>query len=107
MVVRHPKLLMRVLVQIQGENSVFSSPNELSHSSRINEVRSVTGGANCFMNIHAPDKEIREQFLCFDWVGKRWIKDGKTYIRAKHRTTYRTFYYCFEDNFAWFPTDIR
>jgi len=59
------------------------------------------------MNIHAPSEDIREQFRCLEWTGRRWTKDGKTYIRAKHRTTHQVFYYCFEDNFAWFPTDVR
>jgi hypothetical protein len=58
------------------------------------------------MNIYAPPKEVRDQFVCFDWIGRRWTKNGKTYIRAKHRTLHVTFYYCFEDNFAYFPDDI-
>ena len=58
------------------------------------------------MNIHAPDKSIRDFFQCFDWRGRRFTKNGKTYIRAFHKTTNQVFFYCFEDNFAWFPNDI-
>ena len=59
------------------------------------------------MNIHAPDKPIRDFFLCFTWIGKRFIINGKTYIKAKHKTTGQIFYYCFQDDLAWFPNDIR
>jgi hypothetical protein len=59
------------------------------------------------MNIYAPDKSIRDFFKCFDWIGRRFTVKGKTYIRAKHRTTHQTFFYCFEENFAFFPEDIR
>lgn len=56
-----------------------------------------------FMNIHAPPSEIQEQFRCLEWLGKRYTKKGKTYIKARHRTMGWKMYYCFEDNFAWFP----
>lgn len=59
------------------------------------------------MNVHAPSEEIRNQFICLEWIGKRFQREGKTYIKARHRTTHQTFYYCFEENFAWFPEDIR
>lgn len=55
------------------------------------------------MNIHAPDQEIRDRFKCLEWIGRRWIKDNKTYIKARHKTLGTIFYYCFEDGFAWFP----
>lgn len=58
------------------------------------------------MNIHAPPKDIQEQFKCMDWRGRRFTKNNKTYIRAKHRTTHQVFYYCFDDNFCFFPDDI-
>jgi len=58
------------------------------------------------MNIHAPSSEICEQFRCLEWRGRRFKRNNKTYIRGFHRTLYKTFYYCFEDNFAWFWMDI-
>ena len=58
------------------------------------------------MNIHAPNKEIQERFKCLDWRGRRFKRKGKTYIRGKHRTTNQVFYFCFEEEFAWFPGDI-
>lgn len=60
------------------------------------------------MNIHAPDADTRERFRCLEWIGRRYKrKDGKTYIRAKHRTLGCTMYYCFEDDFAWFPDQFH
>ena len=60
------------------------------------------------MNIHAPSEEIRERFKCLEFVGvpfERVAFDGKRkkYMRAKHRTLGLTMFYCFEDDFAWFP----
>lgn len=54
------------------------------------------------MNIHVP-KNIQDKFKCLEFRGKPFIKkDGKKYIRAKHRTLYITLHYCFDDDFAWF-----
>ena len=58
------------------------------------------------MNVHAPDKKIQDDFKCLEWRGKRFTKNGKTYIRGKHKTAGITFYYSFQDNFAWFAGDI-
>ena len=58
------------------------------------------------MNIHAPDKKTQDDFKCLEWRGKRFTRKGKTYIKGVHRTTHITYYFCFQDNFAWFPNDI-
>jgi hypothetical protein len=54
------------------------------------------------MNIHSPNKEICDKFKCLEFIGTRFIKDGKTYIRGRHRTLHVIMYYCFEDDFAYF-----
>jgi len=53
------------------------------------------------MNNHIPN-EIRQRFCCLEFRGKPIKKkNGKTYVRAYHRTLFVTMYYCFEDDFAW------
>jgi hypothetical protein len=54
-------------------------------------------------NVHAPSLDIQNQFVSLEWVGKRWTHQGKTYLKAKHRTMGWKLHYCFEDNMAWFP----
>lgn len=48
------------------------------------------------MNIHAPNN--RNDWLSFEFVGKRWVKYNKTWMKAFSHGTNRTYYYCFEDN---------
>lgn len=53
------------------------------------------------MSIYVSDS-IRERFKCLEFRGKPVKKkNGKTYIRALHRTLQVVMYYCFEDDFAW------
>ena len=59
------------------------------------------------MNIHAPPKEIRDHFKCVEFVGKRFTRNGKTYIRARHKFFNVIMFYCFNDNFIWFVDDCK
>ena len=53
------------------------------------------------MNIYVSE-DVKHRFRCLDFRGKPFKeKNGKTYVRAYHRTLYVTMYYCFEDDFAW------
>lgn len=49
------------------------------------------------MNVHVP-QEVRERFPDWDFRGKRFKRFGRTWIRAKSRTFYATWYYCFEED---------
>lgn len=54
------------------------------------------------MNIHVP-KELKEKYLCVEFRGKPFKrKNGKTYVRAKHKTFNVVMIYCYEDDFIWF-----
>lgn len=52
------------------------------------------------MNIHVP-AEIQNKYRCFNFKGKRFNYKGRTMIRAIHKTLESTFYYSFEEDFAW------
>ncbi len=60
------------------------------------------------MNIHRPPADVCARHASLEWRGKpfkRRCSDGKirTFHRAFHRSMYWTLYYCYEDDFAWFP----
>lgn len=63
------------------------------------------------MNEHVP-KEIRDKWPNYEFLGKPFkLKNGKTYIRAKHKTDWAfksVHFYCFEEDFAYLSReDIR
>lgn len=47
------------------------------------------------MNIYAPKTN---KFPCWEFRGRPFKRYGKTWIRAKHKIFYRTWYYSFDDN---------
>lgn len=54
------------------------------------------------MNVYV-NQDIKDKFKSLDFRGKPFKKkDGKTYIRAKHRVLHVTMHYCFEDDFCYF-----
>jgi len=53
------------------------------------------------MNTHVP-KEIIDKYPTYLFEGKSFIlKNGNTYIRAKHKTLGKTFFYSFSEDFFW------
>lgn len=52
--------------------------------------------AELVMNVFAP-KNAKE-FPNWEFRGKPFVKFNKTWIRAKSKTYYYTWYYCFEEN---------
>jgi hypothetical protein len=60
------------------------------------------------MNIDRPPSDVRERHASLEWRGKpfqRKCRDGKTrtFIRARHRAMQWSLYFCYEDDFEWFP----
>jgi hypothetical protein len=47
------------------------------------------------MNIHI-SQEIRSRFPAWEFRGKPFSKNGLTWMRAKSKIFYITWYYCFE-----------
>jgi hypothetical protein len=49
------------------------------------------------MNVHSP-KSAKMKFPDWEFRGMPFKRNGKTWIRAKSRTWYHVWYYCFEDD---------
>jgi hypothetical protein len=47
------------------------------------------------MNVHSP-KNAKTKFTDWDFRGRPFKRNGKTWIRAKSRTYYYVWYYCWE-----------
>jgi hypothetical protein len=47
------------------------------------------------MNVHAPTN-AKTKFISWEFRGQRFTKNGKTWIRARHRNFGFVWYYCFE-----------
>jgi hypothetical protein len=58
------------------------------------------------MNIYV-SQDIKNRYKCLDFRGKVFTIGDKHYIKAYHRTLWITMFYCFEDDFAYFNSDIR
>jgi hypothetical protein len=53
------------------------------------------------MNSHVP-QEIINKYPTYEFRGQSFnLSDGKHYIRARHKTLERIFFYCFEEDFFW------
>ena len=53
------------------------------------------------MNTHVPT-EIIDKYPTYTFEGKPFhLSSGKNYIRARHKTLERTFFYCFEEDSFW------
>ena len=58
------------------------------------------------MNIHI-SAELREKWPGYEFLGKPFtLRNGKTYMRAKHKTLEQTHFYCFEEDFFWWDEPI-
>lgn len=49
------------------------------------------------MNVHSP-KSAKIKFPDWEFRGVPFKRNGKTWIRAKNRTFYATWFYCFEED---------
>jgi hypothetical protein len=58
------------------------------------------------MNIHIP-AEIQERFLCLEFRGKPFDAGGRKLIKCQHKTLGATFYYSFNEDFAWLITNDK
>lgn len=58
------------------------------------------------MNIHV-SYEIREKWPTYEFIGKPFkLADGKTYMKAFHKTLGCTHFYSFEEDFFWWDKPI-
>lgn len=54
------------------------------------------------MNIHI-SKDLVEKWPQYEFVGKPFkLKNGRTYMRAFHKTFSQTHFYSFDEDFFWF-----
>lgn len=58
------------------------------------------------MNVHIPI-EIQEKFACLEFRGKPFDYKGRKMIRARHKSLESTFYYSFDEDFAWLITNDK
>lgn len=60
------------------------------------------------MNIHITDK-IKKDWQQYEFIGKPFEKNGKTYIRAKHKVWWQgqTHIFCIEDQWFWHDISVN